>query len=82
VDTALEVATGEVTVELFKGRAVAVGRTSPQTLYLPQLASFDMAGYTPAHAVGFIRLFGLPLATAAHRGNAQKKEEPVGGVTR
>ena len=86
VDTALEVATGEVTVELFKGRAVAIGRTSPQTLYLPQLASFDMAGYTPAHAEGFIRLFGLPLATAAHRGNGHKKEEhvaaPAGGVTR
>ena len=66
--------------------AVAIGRTSPQTLYLPSLASFDMAGYTPAHAEGFIRLFGLPLATAAHRGNGHKKEEPVGttagGATR
>jgi len=64
-DTALEVATGEVTLELFKGRAVAVGRSSPRTLYRPALASFDMTGYTPSHAEGFIRLFGLPLATAA-----------------
>ncbi len=77
VDTALEVATGEVSVELYKGRAVAVGRTSPQTLYRAQLASFDMAGYRPSDAEGFIRLFGLPLATAAQRGAANRKPDEV-----
>ena len=77
IDTALEVATGEVTVELYKGRAVAVGRTSPQTLYLPDLASFNMTGYRSSDAEGFIRLFGLPLATAAQRGGAHKKDEAV-----
>ncbi|MFM7232393.1 MAG: argininosuccinate synthase [bacterium] len=77
VDTALEVATGEVSVELFKGRAVAVGRTSPQTLYLPQLASFSMKGYRPQDAEGFIRLFGLPLATAAQRGQDARKANEV-----
>ena len=76
-DTALEVATGEVSVELYKGRAVAVGRTSPQTLYLPQLASFNMTGYRPQDAEGFIRLFGLPLATAARRGQQPKQDEEV-----
>ena len=76
-DTALEVATGEVSVELYKGRAVAVGRTSPQTLYLPQLASLNMTGYRPQDAEGFIRLFGLPLATAARRGQQPKKDEEV-----
>ena len=76
-DTALEVATGEVSVELYKGRAVAVGRTSPQTLYLPQLASFNMTGYRPQDAEGFIRLFGLPLATAARRGQQPKKDEEI-----
>jgi argininosuccinate synthase len=45
-----------------------VGRTSAQTLYRPDLASFDMTGYDSRHAEGFIRLFGLPLATAARRG--------------
>jgi len=68
VDTATAVATGEVTVELFQGRAAVIGRTSPNTLYRPDLASFDMTGYRAAHAEGFIRLFGLPLATGAHRG--------------
>ena len=76
VDTALDVATGDVTVELHRGRAVAVARTSPQTLHRPDLASFDMTGYTPSHAEGFIRLFGLPLATAARRGTAT----PVGAA--
>ena len=76
-DTALEVATGEVTIELCQGRAAAVARTSPQTLYRSQLASFDMTGYTPADAEGFIRLFGLPLATAAQRGQGLKKPEAV-----
>jgi len=89
-DTALEVATGEVTVELYKGRAVAVGRTSPQTLYQPRLASFDMSGYSPGHAEGFIRIFGLPLATAARRGGGAaggapreaKLSAPLGGRPR
>ena len=79
VDTALEVATGEVVVELYKGRAVAIGRTSPQTLYRPDLASFNMTGYRASDAEGFIRLFGLPLATAAQRGSGTvpKQDEEV-----
>ena len=77
-DHAAAVATGEVTVELFHGRAAVVGRTSPQTLYRPDLASFDMTGYRADHAEGFIRLFGLPLATTAHRGEIPaRSEEPV-----
>jgi argininosuccinate synthase len=67
-DTALEAATGEVTVELFQGQARAVARASAQSLYRPDLASFDMTGYDARHAEGFIRLFGLPLAAAARRG--------------
>ena len=79
VDTATAVATGEVVVELFQGRAAVVGRTSPNTLYRPDLASFDMTGYRAQHAEGFIRLFGLPLATGAHRGEKVEAHagEPV-----
>ena len=69
-DSALEPASGEVTVELFKGRARAIARQSPQSLYRPDLASFDMTGYDATHAEGFIRLFGLPLAAVARRGLA------------
>ena len=67
VDTALAPVTGEVSVELHQGHAQAVARKSPQSLYRPDLASFDMTGYDARHAEGFIRLFGLPLATAARR---------------
>jgi argininosuccinate synthase len=66
-DTALEPATGTVTLELFQGRAHVVGRASAHALYRPDLASFDMTGYDAHHAEGFIRLFGLPLAEAARR---------------
>jgi len=71
VDVALARASGEVTVELYRGQARAVARTSAQTLYRPDLASFDMTGYDARHAEGFIRLFGLPLATSARRDAAQ-----------
>jgi argininosuccinate synthase len=77
VDKALEPATGEVTVELFHGHATAVSRTSPKSLYRPDLASFDMAGYDATHAEGFIRLFGLPLAVGAAR-DRETEAERVG----
>ncbi len=69
-DTALQVTSGEVSVELFRGQARVVARSSSQSLYRPDLASFDMTGYNARQAEGFIRLFGLPLATAARRGAA------------
>ncbi len=68
VDNAMQVATGTVTVQLHRGTAVAVSRTSPMSLYNTDLASFDMTGYNAAHAEGFIKLFGLPLAAASQRG--------------
>jgi len=73
-DNATQVATGEVTVELFRGQARAIQRTSPMSLYRPALASFDMAGYDRSHAEGFIRLFGLPLASAAQRGTGAAED--------
>jgi argininosuccinate synthase len=52
--------TGDVTLKLYKGSSSVVGRTSPHALYSAHLASFDMRGYSPTDATGFIRLFGLP----------------------
>lgn len=63
--------TGDATVELFKGRAVAVAATSDQSLYCDDLASFKMGeGFEPQDSEGFVRLFGLPgtVAAAAVRG--------------
>jgi argininosuccinate synthase len=53
--------TGEVKVRLFKGRAEAVGRRSPRSLYRQDLATFgEGMAYDHADAGGFIRLYGLP----------------------
>ncbi len=76
-DRALERASGEVTVELLHGQARAIGRRSRHSLYQPQLASFDMTGYDPAHAEGFIRLFGLPLAVTRWVDEAAKLQPPT-----
>jgi argininosuccinate synthase len=61
VDQANEVVTGKVRVKLFKGRATAVGATSPLSLYDTKLASFAMKDYDVTAARGFIDLFGLPM---------------------
>jgi argininosuccinate synthase len=53
--------TGEVRVRLFKGRAEAIGRRSPRSLYRQDLATFcEGMAYDHEDAGGFIRLFGLP----------------------
>ena len=57
--------TGNAKVRLYKGRAMAVGATSPHSLYDPQLASFSMEGYDVTAARGFIDLFGLPMKVAS-----------------
>lgn len=58
--------TGQVTVELYKGRATSLAANSPHSLYRDDLASFTMgAGYEPIDSEGFVRLFGLPGTVAA-----------------
>jgi len=56
----MKTVTGSVTLKLFKGSCIVVGRSSPYALYSTSLASFDMTGFTPKDSEGFIRLFGLP----------------------
>ncbi len=67
IDQASQHVTGKVRVKLFKGRATAVGATSPKSLYDAKLASFAMAGYDITAARGFIDLFGLPMKVANAR---------------
>lgn len=66
-DEAMSVASGTVTLELHQGQVRAVARTSPNSLYDNALASFDMAGYRPKDAEGFIRLFGLPMVASSRQ---------------
>jgi argininosuccinate synthase len=61
VDHTEKEVTGEVRVRLYKGRAEAVGRRSPRSLYRQDLATFgEGMAYDHQDAEGFIRLFGLP----------------------
>jgi argininosuccinate synthase len=56
-----EQVTGEITMRLYKGRAVAVARKSPNALYDPELASFGESGglFSQHASPGFIELWSL-----------------------
>ncbi len=61
VDETEKEVTGDVRVKLFKGRAEAISRRSPRSLYRQDLATFgEGMAYDHRDAAGFIRLFGLP----------------------
>eukprot|EP00579_Thalassiosira_antarctica_P008568 CAMPEP_0201881456 /NCGR_PEP_ID=MMETSP0902-20130614/11762_1 /ASSEMBLY_ACC=CAM_ASM_000551 /TAXON_ID=420261 /ORGANISM="Thalassiosira antarctica, Strain CCMP982" /LENGTH=419 /DNA_ID=CAMNT_0048409675 /DNA_START=38 /DNA_END=1297 /DNA_ORIENTATION=- len=71
--------TGVVSLELYKGNIIARGRTSPNSLYHPDLASMDIEGggdnfdYNPSDAAGFIRINATRLKTyAALRANTEE----------
>ncbi|MGE0141982.1 MAG: argininosuccinate synthase [Planctomycetota bacterium] len=69
--------TGQARVRLFKGSAVAVGATSPHSLYSEDLATFGAsASFSHADSRGFVKLYGLPGAVAAAR--ALRAGEDVG----
>jgi argininosuccinate synthase len=58
--------TGEVAVELSKGRATALASTSPTSLYSTDLATFGpSASFDHADSRGFVKLYGLPGQVAA-----------------
>jgi len=57
---------GMVRVKLFKGKASAVGRKSPKSLYSYSLATYDEADqFDQSAAEGFIQIYGLPVKTQA-----------------
>lgn len=67
-----QMVTGCVRLKLFKGHAKVVGRKSPHSLY-----SFELATYNPQDqfdhkaALGFIKLWGLPLEVYARVNQSQ-----------
>ncbi len=62
IDQMEERVNGEARVKLYKGSAMILGRRSPNSLYLEDLASFDRAGgYDQKDASGFINLNALRL---------------------
>ncbi len=64
-----EPVTGEVTLRLYKGNIDPVSRTSKNSLYSLDIASFTMgASYDQKDALGFINLVGLPIKVRASLG--------------
>jgi argininosuccinate synthase len=75
IDVTQRNVTGSVRVKLFKGRCTPAGVKSPFSLYSGALASFKMgAEYNPTDAIGFIRLFGLPMQVAGTVSRSIKKK--------
>ncbi|MBK9316219.1 MAG: argininosuccinate synthase [Acidobacteria bacterium] len=66
VNSLMQPVSGSARLKLYKGNVIIAGRTSPNTLYRPDLASFTMgASYDQRDAAGFINIFGLPLKVHA-----------------
>ena len=70
IDKSQEHVEGEVTLELYKGNVIVVGRESPKSLYSSTLVTFedDRGAYDQKDAAGFIRLNALRLRTLGVRG--------------
>lgn len=68
IDESQKYVTGEVRLQYFKGSCRAVGRRSPNSLYVSNLATYG-SGDTFSHssAEGFIHLWGLPLEVWARK---------------
>jgi argininosuccinate synthase len=70
--------TGSVRLKLFKGDCRVVGRKSPHGLYDHGLATYDAGDlYDHGAAEGFIKIWGLPIETAARKA-AAARPAPVG----
>jgi argininosuccinate synthase len=66
MDEAQQPVTGTARLKLYKGQVTVVGRKAPQSLYRPDLATFEAGGdYRQADATGFIRLNALRLKIRA-----------------
>jgi argininosuccinate synthase len=64
--------TGSVRLKLFKGGYRVVGRRSPYALYDRALATYDAGdSFDRSATEGFIKIWGLPIETAARKAAAQ-----------
>lgn len=76
VEESQKYVSGRVDLELYKGNVTVVGRSSPNSLYDPLIASMDDDGgaYDQTLATGFIYLHGLPLRAQARRAAKARKK--------
>ena len=79
VRSSQQIVNGQVRLRLDHGQAIVVGRRSDDSLYDRALATYDAEdAFDHAAAVGFIRIFGLPLKTeAARHGSAWSWTQPL-----
>jgi argininosuccinate synthase len=69
---------GIVRLQLYKGHIQVVGRKSPYSLYNLSLATYDKGDkFDQSAAVGFIHLWGLPVATQAQVQLLPDAESPL-----
>ncbi len=75
MQVASQYTSGSVRLVLYKGNVIVVGRSSPYSLYIEDLASFSESSYDQSDATGFINLYGLPTGVQAL---VQKKKKISG----
>jgi argininosuccinate synthase len=64
IDKTQEVVTGTARIKLYKGNATVIGRKSPNSLYNPELVSFETRmSVDPSDSGGFININGLRLVS-------------------
>ncbi len=68
IDSTQKYVTGIVRMKLHKGNAIAVGRSSPYSLYDTALATYDKSDmFDHKSSEGFVKLWGLPSQVAGVR---------------
>ncbi len=66
IDETQRTITGQVRLKLYKGNVIVLGRSSPNSLYREDFATFGREDvYDQSDAQGFINLFGLPMKVRA-----------------
>ena len=69
IDKSQEHVEGEVTLKLYKGNVIVIGRSSPKSLYASKIVTFedDAGAYDQKDAEGFIKLNALRLRLLGRR---------------
>ena len=69
IDYSQQLVSGRVTLKLYKGNVILVGRESPNSLYDQDLVTFEegKVAYDHRDAAGFIKLNALRLRTLGQR---------------
>ncbi|MBV8208323.1 MAG: argininosuccinate synthase [Acidobacteria bacterium] len=72
---------GRVALNLYKGNLMVAGRSSPNSLYRTDMASFTMGeGYRQKDAEGFIRILGLPARSMALLKKEKERDQEKEGA--